>query len=89
MRMTPEQIAKECDDLGLDKNRAKRLIHKRFREQNDDNLWPICGRFSTIDRAIGRAKRFIAETGEPHDNLGYSLLLDSIMSEIVNNPRNW
>jgi hypothetical protein len=87
MVMTPEQIAKETE--GLTGEKSRRAIRKIYRNQDDSNLWPIRGRFNCTNRAIRKAQKFINESGEDLDGLEYALLIDSIMSEIVNNPRNW
>jgi hypothetical protein len=58
-------------------------------EQDESNLWPIRGRFNATKRAIKKAQWFMRETGEDLTGLEYSYLLDLIMSEIVNNEKNW
>jgi hypothetical protein len=87
MRKTAEQIAKETEHLTGKASRT--AINKLYMNQDDSNLWPIRGRFNATKRAIARAQRFMADTGEDLDGLEYAGLLDEIMSQIVNNPSNW
>ena len=79
--LTPEQIAEYTDDLnGLANIRA---INKLYREQDESYLWPINNRFNVTERAIRKARQFQRDAGAVY-GLEYSLLLDSIMSNIVN-----
>jgi len=66
-----------------------KAANKKFRENDDSSLWPIRGRFSVAERTIKKARWHRSETGEDLDVSQYEALLDSIASEIVNNPRNW
>jgi hypothetical protein len=79
---TPEQIAKYTDDLNGVAN--IKAINKMFRDQDESNLWPISGKFNATNRAIKKAQWFCRETGESKYGLEYALLIDSILSEIVN-----
>jgi len=80
--LTAEQIASETDYLdGLSNIRA---INRLFRAQDESDLYPILGRFNATERAIRRARKFNQES-EPVYGLEYCYLLDSILSEIVNN----
>jgi hypothetical protein len=80
--LTPEQIAEKADHLdGIANIRA---INKEFRMQDTSNLWPIRGRFNVTERAIRQARK--------QDCKGYGLeyanLLDKLISDIVNDPKN-
>lgn len=86
-RYTAEQIAKYAGDLEGRANRS--AINKMYMEQDESKLWPIRGRFNVTKRAIKKAQWFIRETGDDLTGLEYSYLIDSIMSEIVNNEKNW
>ena len=61
-------------------------VRKRFREQDESDLWPICSRFNVSQRAISYAYQ--------HPSLGhmddeeYETLLLEIESDIVNRPSN-
>ena len=80
--LTPEQIANLCVDLYGSANRA--AINKLFREQDESNLFPIRGRFSATNRAIKQAQKFNRDSGCDCAGLEYALLLDQLISDIVN-----
>ena len=85
-RYTPEQIAKYADDLeGVANIKA---INKIFRDQDESNLWPISGKFNATERAIRKAREFQRATDAVY-GLEYAYLIDSIISKIVNNNKNW
>ena len=86
--LTPEQIAKECESI-TDPKLNRIAINKLYHKQDDSDKWPIRGRYNLTSRAINRAGRFIAETGEAESGLEYALLIHIIMSEVVNNPKYW
>jgi arginine decarboxylase-like protein len=86
-RYTAEKIANSCIDLMDKANRQ--AINKMYYDQDYSNLWPIRGRFNVTKRAINRLYKFERETGEYHTGLEYCYLLEQIMSEIVNNNKNW
>jgi len=86
-RLTAEKIAKVCNDLSGSACRA--AINKLYLEQDESQLWPINGRFNVTSRAIKKAQLFNRETGNNVNGLEYCYLLESIMSEIVNNSGNW
>ena len=79
---SPEKIAAVCEDLdGIANIKA---INKLYREQDESHLFPICNRFNATERAIKKARKFQADTDYVY-GLEYSLLIDSLLSEIVNN----
>lgn len=80
--LTPEQIADMTDHLNSLTN--IRSINKLFREQDTSNLWPINGRFNATERAIRKARKYDYKMY----GLEYAYLLDSLISDIVNNPKN-
>lgn len=81
--LTAEEIAKATDDLtGIANIRA---INRLYRDQDDPHLWPIWSRFNATEQAIRRAQRFRREYSCVMEGLEYCLLLDHIISEIVNN----
>ena len=83
--LTPEEIAAACDDLdGLSNIKA---INKLYRQQDESHTWPISGRFNATERAIRKARE-IARANGAFYGLEYSMTIDAILSEIVNNPRN-
>ena len=74
---TPYEIDKLTSDLtGMANIKA---INKLFRQQDESHLWPISGRFNVTNRAIRKARQFDHSGG-----LEYCLLLDNIITEIVN-----
>jgi len=86
-RYTPEQIAKYADDLEGKEN--TKAIKKMFMDQDESHLWPIRGRFNVTKRAFGRAATFCRETGQDMVGLEYAMLVDSIISQIVNDPKTF
>lgn len=66
-----------------------RAINKAFREKDDSNLWPICGRFSVADRAIRRVARLQRQGLVVDDPSSYEAILEHEASEIVNDTNNW
>lgn len=84
--LTAEQIARLTEDKdGLANIRA---INKLYRTQDESHLWPIRGRFNVTERAIRKAREFQRHSESVY-GLEYCYLLETIMSEIVNNPSNW
>lgn len=84
--LTPEQIANATEDLEGQANIAG--INKLYREQDESHLWPINNSFNVTERAIRRARKFKAETG-PSYGLEYAYIIDSMLSDIVNDENNW
>lgn len=85
--LTPEQIAEIANKRSKAGGNIT-IINNLFREQDESHLWPINGRFNVTERAIRRARDIRRETG-PIFGLEYALLVDSIISEIVNDSSNW
>ena len=86
MNELPENIAKNTDHLeGLANIRA---INKAFRMQDESHLYPIFNKFNATERAIRKARKFAQQYGALY-GLEYCLLLDSFISEIVNDPKNF
>lgn len=83
---TAEQIAELTDSKdGIANIRA---INKLYRLQDESHLYPIRNKFNITDRAIRKARAFIRDSGAVY-GIEYCYLLESIMSEIVNNPKNF
>ena len=59
-------------------------ILRKYRDSDDSNLWPICGKFNATERAIRRLRKFERESGYYLEGLELSLFLDNKISEIVN-----
>lgn len=65
-----------------------RAINREFRAKDDSYKWPIRGRFSVAERAIRQAGRYRADYGAMTVE-EYRALLETLESQIVNDPRNW
>ena len=81
MILTPEKIADLCDDLDGIKNIT--AINRLYREQDESHLFPICNRFNVTERAIRQARK-MANINGPVYGYEYSLLIDQLISDIVN-----
>lgn len=79
---TPEEIASLCD--GLNGRANITAINKLYRSQDESHLWPICGKFNATERAIRKARLFQVSSGAVY-GYEYSMLIDQLISEIVNN----
>ena len=53
-------------------------LNRLFREHDESDLWPICGRFNATDRAIRRL------CGRYTGGMEYAYALDAEISRIVN-----
>lgn len=84
--LTPEQIAKEAEqEARTDSPLAiRRIINRKFREQDDSHKWPINGAFDATERAIRKACKFEKHCGMMSP-LEYALFLDNDISNSVNN----
>ena len=78
---TAEQIVK------LSSNRKE--VNQLYYQQDDSNLWPIRGKFNVTKRAINRIRKAEKEGLVFDDLLAYALTIESEISEIVNNEKNW
>ena len=59
---------------------TKRQINKYFRQNDDSQKWPICGKFNATNRAIRRIRKNFSEL----QGLEYALILENEISRIVN-----
>lgn len=66
-----------------------REINKYFREHDESHLFPIRGKFNVTERAIRKLRRERRNGLDVNEGLEYYLCLESIISEIVNDERNW
>ncbi len=74
--LTGEEIA------AMSRDRAD--VNWMFLDQDDSELWPICGKFNATKRAINRVRRLEREGLELDDLLAYALAIEQIISDIVN-----
>lgn len=84
---TPEEIAELTRDIapGLASIRA---INRLYRRQDESHLFPIRGRFNVTERAIRQARQYQRDAGAV-GGFEYCYLLDSLISQIVNDEGNW
>ena len=61
-----------------------RQINKHFRNEDDSDKWPICGKFNVTERAIRKIRKQGLNGG-----LEYYLALEAEISRIVNDEKNW
>ena len=61
-----------------------RQINAYFRENDDSNKWPICGRFNSTERAIRKLRLQRRQGLCVNPGLEYYLTLEKMISEIVN-----
>jgi len=86
MTLNSKEIAEKTDHLnGITNIKA---INKIFRKQDESHLIPISNRFNVTERAIRQARKFQRESSAVY-GLEYCYLLDTLISNIVNNERNW
>jgi hypothetical protein len=79
--LTPYQIANIADKYNGLANTKE--INRLFRTQDESHLYPIKHRFNATERAIRRARDFQRDNGAVY-GLEYSLLLDQMLSDVVN-----
>ena len=87
-RLTAEQIAKATDHIS-DNEKNRQAIRRLYHKQDENNLWPIRGKFNVTTRAVRNVGRFINETGYDLAGLEYCHALEGEMSRIVNDEKNW
>ena len=61
-----------------------REINRHFRNEDESNLFPICGKFNVTERAIRKVRKFGLNGG-----LEYYLALEAEIGRIVNDDKNW
>jgi hypothetical protein len=66
-----------------------REINRYFRNEDESDKWPICGKFNVTERAIRRVREYRRRGMEINEGLEYYLALESEISNIVNNEKNW
>jgi hypothetical protein len=66
-----------------------REINRHFRNEDESDKWPICGKFNVTERAIRKLRELRRKGMEINEGLEYYLALESEISDIVNNEKNW
>ena len=61
-----------------------REINRHFRNEDESDKFPICGKFSVTERAIRKVRKFGLNGG-----LEYYLALEAEIGRIVNDEKNW
>lgn len=85
---TAEQICDIAERKAKTAMGIRRIINRIFRDQDDSDKWPINGKFSVMERAIRRARKYEHDSGCALDPLEYALFLEQAESQIVNDPKN-
>lgn len=58
-------------------------INRFFREQDESDLYPFCGRFNATERAIRKVRREFAECGIPCTGLQYAQAIDATLDRLT------
>ena len=66
-----------------------REINRHFRNEDESNKWPICGKFNVTERAIRKLREYRRKGMVINEGLEYYLALDAEIGLIVNDDRNW
>jgi hypothetical protein len=66
-----------------------REINRYFRNEDESDKWPICGKFNVTERAIRKLRELRRKGMDINEGLEYYLALESEISDIVNNEKNW
>lgn len=61
-----------------------REINRHFRNEDESDKFPICGKFNATERAIRKVRKQGLNGG-----LEYYLALEAEIGRIVNDERNW
>lgn len=80
--LTADQIAERAETFDGTANIKE--INRLFRAQDESHLFPINNRFNATERAIRKAREFQRHSGAVY-GLEYALLLEDMLSDIVNN----
>lgn len=66
-----------------------RQINAYFRKHDESHKFPICGKFDVTERAIRKLRKLRHDGLCVSEGLEYYLSLENIISEIVNDEKNW
>ena len=66
-----------------------REINRHFRNEDESDKFPICGKFNVTERAIRKLRKYRRQGMEINEGLEYYLALEAEISDIVNDERNW
>ena len=66
-----------------------REINRHFRNEDESDKFPICGKFNVTERAIRKLREYRRQGMIINEGLEYYLALEAEISDIVNDERNW
>lgn len=66
-----------------------REINRHFRNEDESEKFPICGKFNVTERAIRKIREQKRQGMCINDGLEYYLALEAEIGRIVNDERNW
>lgn len=66
-----------------------REINRHFRNEDESDKFPICGKFNVTERAIRKLREYRRQGMVINEGLEYYLALENEISNIVNDEKNW
>ena len=66
-----------------------REINRHFRNEDESDKFPICGKFNVTERAIRKVREYRRKGMIINEGLEYYLALEAEISDIVNDEKNW
>ena len=66
-----------------------REINRHFRNEDESDKWPICGKFNVTERAIRKVREYRRQGMIINEGLEYYLALEAEICNIVNDEKNW
>ena len=65
------------------------FANAELRRKDESHLWPARGRYNVTNRAIRRVRALIRDGLVVENVESYKAIVESVISEIVNDSRNW
>jgi len=87
-RLTAEEIVKRAEAGNISDRAITTAINRLYRQQDESHLWPISGGFNVTERAIRRIRE-VERVNGGMSPLEYAYAIESQLSEIVNDSKNW
>jgi hypothetical protein len=66
-----------------------REINRHFRNEDESDKFPICGKFNVTERAIRKLREYRRQGMIINEGLEYYLALEDEIGRIVNDEKNW
>ena len=66
-----------------------REINRHFRNEDESDKWPICGKFNVTERAIRKLREYRRQGMVINEGLEYYVALEAEIGNIVNDERDW